>query len=65
MKGEAGCDVGGNGVRNESRTLKEGEEEENGGATCVPLLCFVLTEVGSRAPGLVGTEAANSLHPAQ
>ena len=28
MKEEAGCNRRGNGVRNESRTLKEGEEEE-------------------------------------
>lgn len=38
MKEEAGCDLGGNGVRNESRTLGEGEgeEEENGGLPASP-----------------------------
>lgn len=67
-KEEAGCDLRGNGVRNKSRTLNEGEEEEeegNGGVALPPLLCFVLTEAGSTAPSQIGTEATNGLHPLQ
>lgn len=59
MKEETGRDLRGNGVRNESRTLKEGEEKEegNGGVACTPLLCVILREAGSAVPSLAGTEA--------
>lgn len=55
MKKEAACDLRGNGVRNKSRTLKEGgEKEEGNGGGCLPqtpLFCFNRSWQHSAQPG--------------